>query len=119
MEREGERRWRGGWVPPALCRCACIQPHVPACPSWTLVLGAGSSHPGAGQWDHSAVVPGFMTGWASDMFLHPTSHLSAQRALSLLPLAPSSMALPDLWPQGLSLSLFHSVFSLSLLLSQK
>lgn len=96
MEREGERHWRGGWIPPALCRCAHIQPHFPACPSWTGVLGVGNSHPGSGQWNHSAVVPVFMTGWAGDMFLHPATHLSAQSALSLPLLAPSSMALPDL-----------------------
>lgn len=86
-------------------RCAGVYASsftFPACPSWTVVLGAGSSHPGSGQWEHSAAVPGFTTGWAGDMFLHPTTHLSAQRALSLPPLAPSSMALPDLWPQGLS-----------------
>lgn len=75
----------------------CMHPApLPACPSCSMGLGTGSSHPGSGQWEHGAVVPGFTTGWAGDRFLHPTTHLPAQRTLNLPPLAPSSMALPDL-----------------------
>lgn len=43
---------------------------------------AGSSRRGSEPWDH-----GFMTGWAGDMFLHPTTHFSAQRSSSLPPLS--------------------------------
>lgn len=51
MEREGERCWRGGWIPTALCRCACIQPHfqlVPAAP-WALGLAAATQDQGSGS----------------------------------------------------------------------
>lgn len=71
---------------------------VPAGPG-CLELATATQDQGSGttvQWNHSAVVPVFTTGWAGDMFLHPATHLSAQSALSLPPLAPSSMALPDL-----------------------
>lgn len=65
----------------------------PDCGPWHWQSHTGSSHKGSEPWDHSTVLPGFMTGWAGDMVLHPTTQFPTQRSTSLSPLAPLSMSL--------------------------